>query len=622
MKWRKIGYGVFFVVVLPCLLVLWAVAARDNVALPAYGNAAIGEALVAFAAALMSFGMLELWRFGGGLPMNAFPPPKFVSHGAFRFVPHPIYTGFVAAVLGISMIAGSTSGLWLVTPSVALGCAALVLGYERPDLLRRFGHVVQILPADEESPPAFLERVRFVLHVIIPWLALYEFTIRLPLPSARIGFAFEEHLPVLPWTALIYESVYVAVALAPWAARSRRDLRRLTIAAWVAMLVVFPIYWFFPLTAPRRPLADSNWMTHLLAIERGANPPTAAFPSFHVLWALLVGRLYRPKWIGWAYGGAVGVSCVTTGMHYVADVVAAIAIAPMLLEPQAAWEKLRRWAERLANSWHEWRVGPVRIINHGFYAGAAAMAQAGMALAGAGPALEWRVLATASAGIVSAAAWAQWVEGSSRLRRPYGFYGALIGTCVACLFFRERWILLAAHALGAPWTQAIGRLRCLVNGCCHGCATTPQVGIKVSHPRSRVTRLAGLTGVPIHATQIYSILGNLVLGLLLMRMWISGCPVLLICGVYGMGNGLSRFVEEAYRGEPQTPVVWGLRLYQWLAIATVFIGAALTCVSSPAAPALAFSLADAGLAAVFALCVSVAMGVDLPESNRPLARLT
>ena len=76
---------------------------------------------------------------------------------------------------------------------------------------------------------------------------------------------------------------------------------------------------------------------------------------------------------------------------------------------------------------------------------------------------------------------------------------------------------------------------------------------------------------------------------MLLRLWFSGCPVSLICGVYGIGNGLSRFVEEAYRGEPQTSIVWGLRLYQWLAVGSTIIGALLTTLPWPGAPMLALS---------------------------------
>jgi len=622
MNLKKILYGGLFVLVLPALLILWSVALQDKVVMPLYGTPALGWAFAACGLATAFAGMSELWRFGGGLPMNAFPPPKLVTRGSYRYLPHPIYIGFVALCLGASMVAKSASGLWLVTPCVVLGCVALVLGYERIDLVRRFGRTLPFLPADEDSPPSTVERIRFLLLVVVPWLALYELTIQLPLHGLSFGFHFEERLPIYPWTSLFYESVYLAVAAAPWLAPTRKDLRQLTISAWVAMAVVFPIYWFLPSSAPRRLLLDNDWLTQILRFERTAYPPVAAFPSFHVIWALLVARLFRRRWIGLSYVITVAVSCVTTGMHYVADVVAALLVAPVLLEPQRAWETLRRVAEWLANSWKEWRIGPLRLINHGLYAGVAALVQSAIVLAAVGPGKEWKVMVTVVAGLVGAGAWAQWVEGSSILRRPFGFYGGLLGVGVSCLFFQERWVLLAAHCLGAPWMQAIGRMRCLVNGCCHGRPASASVGIRISHPRSRVAFMADLAGFPIHATQLYSILGNTMLGLLLMRLWISGCPLALICGIYAIGNGVSRFIEEGYRGEPQTPVVLGLRLYQWLAVSTIIIGATITTLHSPPPTALRLYPIDLVLAATFACLAAVALGVDFPDSDRPLARLT
>jgi len=620
MTWQKVAYGALFVIVLPALLFLWAASVR--VSLPVYGTVSIGLAFAGAGVALMCAAMYELWHWGDGLPMNAFPPPTMVSRGTYNWLPHPIYAAFVSMCLGASMVLKSAAGLWLITPTVSMCCVALVFGYEHPDLLRRFGRTLPVLPADDETPPSTVERVRFMLQVIVPWVALYEFTIHIPQHGFNSAFAFENRLPVLPWTAVFYESTYVTVALASWIARTRHDLRQLTISAWFAMLLVFPIYWFLPSTAPRRPLTVAGWLSQLLHVERNTYPPVAAFPSFHVLWTILVARLFRQRRLAWIYVASVAITCITTGQHYIADVIAAFVIAPLILYPQYIWETLRATAERLANSWREWRIGQVRIINHSFYAGVAGFLQALFVLAATGQADQWKVMVIAMSGLVGAGLWAQLVEGSSRLRRPFGFYGGLIGVGVACLFFHDRWTFLAANCLGAPWMQAVGRLRCLVNGCCHGAVSSPDVGIRVTHQRSRVTRMAELAGVPIHATQLYSILTNVFVGLLLLRLWTSGCPAAMICGIYGMGNGLARFAEEAYRGEPQTPVKFGLRLYQWLAIGTVCVGAALTVLDSPEPPTLHLTLSQLTLAALFGCIVGGAMGVDFPESNTTFARLT
>jgi len=185
------------------------------------------------------------------------------------------------------------------------------------------------------------------------------------------------------------------------------------------------------------------------------------------------------------------------------------------------------------------------------------------------------------------------------------------------------WCALAAISLAAPWIQLLGRLRCLVQGCCHGHAAESVPGIRYTHPRTRVCRLAHLAGVPIHATQVYSILWNVFVGLVLFRLYQVHVTAVFICGIYLLLSGLGRFVEEAYRGEPQTRIVAGLRFYQWLAIVCVIAGAAFTCVHSPAiltgAPLHAGAVALSIAGGILTWMVS---GVDFPESTRRFARLT
>jgi len=132
-------YGFFFVAMVPAILLAWAVAVSPLISLPAYRNPVAGGALVGAGLVLMLAAFQGLWRHGGGLPMNAFPPPRFVDRGVYRLVAHPIYLGFVLAVGGVSVAVGSAGGLWMVTPLVALAATSLVLGYEGPDLRARFG---------------------------------------------------------------------------------------------------------------------------------------------------------------------------------------------------------------------------------------------------------------------------------------------------------------------------------------------------------------------------------------------------------------------------------------------------------------------------------------------------
>ncbi len=447
----RLGYGLLFAVALPLALVVWARATRGWVRLPVPLPPVAGAMIACAGLALILAGMAALWFRGGGLPMNAFPPPRFVRTGPYRLLAHPIYAGAVLACAGAAAWAGSPSGFWLVTPMLVLGCTSLVLGYERPKLVARFG------------------------------------------PEARAGLA----------------------------------------------------------------------------------------------------------------GRAVASVLRTAGLGRV-------------------WALLRDGAERAANSWREWRVGPVRIINHGLWGGLAAGAGMVIVTVLAGPASTPYAVLVWAAALVGAGLWAQFVEGSPQLLRPFGYYGGLLGAvfgfgAVAALG-GDAWRVAGAYAVATPVIQAIGRVRCLVQGCCHGHACPEWLGIRYRHPRSRVVRVPGLAGAPVHPTPLYAILWCAAWLLAMLGTWALAIPLPAILGVSFFLSGVGRFVEEAYRGEPQTPIVLGLRVYQWMAIASCVVGIVLTCVPGPAA-----APGPSGLsvwAALLAFTVSgAALGVDFPEGTKRFSRL-
>lgn len=213
---------------------------------------------------------------------------------------------------------------------------------------------IRILPKSSAAPPSRRERARFLLVVVAPWIVLYEATINMHLPGLAFRLPLDGQVPHYAWTIVCYWSSYVTVPLAPWCARSRRALRRLMVSAWVATAVTFPIYWLLPSRAPRPELADTTWATHLLLCERGAYPPVAAFPSFHVLWAIVIAPLCRPRWVGSVYVMLVSLSCLTTGQHYIADVLAALALTPVVLDPERHWVWLREARRRLSVRLRQW----------------------------------------------------------------------------------------------------------------------------------------------------------------------------------------------------------------------------------------------------------------------------
>lgn len=635
----KALYGALFVIVLPLVMLAWASWLEPEFAcMPVISSDVIGAGFLAPGGLMMILGMAAIISKGEGLPMNAFPPRKFVDTGIYSMVAHPIYTGFLLMVMGYFIFRGSASGIWYVAPLSTLLVLALYLGYERHDMLRRFGRRRDLpalrLPPESLSAPIAADRLSAYALVFLPWLALYMAAVELIAPAGHTAtyLPFEAHMPVLEWTEAFYALAYPYVGLAPLLARRRSDLRRFMISGLWATAIVIPSYFIFPLAAPARPFVPGTWLGELLMMERGMDSPATAFPAFHVIWALLAAALYsrtfpraRALWLLIAI--AISASCITTGMHSLLDVIAGAALFFFFDRIEGVWGWLVGRAERIANSWRQWRFGPLRVINHGFYAGAAMFAGALIVSTLVGPSMISGVLIVSSLTLLVAGLWGQALEGGSVLSRPFGFYGGIIGGMAALILIglsgRDPWPLAAAFSAAGPFIQAIGRLRCLVQGCCHGSVCEGTRGIRFTGSMSRVNFVAGLGGRELYPVQLYSMLWNIAIGVVLIKLWLVGASHALICGSYLILNGAGRFVEESYRGEPQTRIVLGLRLYQWLAIGSVFIGIAATAAkTAKAAPALELGWLSFGVALILSLAVFFAMGVDFPESNRRFSRLT
>jgi protein-S-isoprenylcysteine O-methyltransferase Ste14 len=627
----KIAYGALFSLVLPALLILWARATAPIVHFPAPRSVPLGAAVAGAGVLLVFWGWWALRVYAGGLPMNAFPPPRLATRGPYALLPHPIYVGFCVACAGVAIAEGSASGFYLVTPVVILACVALVLGYEGPALRARFGGAgpepwLRLAP-DDDAGPAPSERLAAYALAVLPWALLYEIVLGLGRPADAFSLAlpFEARIPVREEAEALYFSIYPAVLAAPLLARTRRALRRFETRALLAMALVFPIYLALPVLAEPRPFLAHGPLGVLLAEERAFDTPMEAFPSFHVLWALIVASTLGTSW-AWGWAALVALACVLTGMHTIADVAGGAVAFALVARAPAVWAAARGASERIANSWTEWRIGRLRLINHGLYAGIGSVGALVIVSALVGPGHVTAVAVAGLSGMVVSALWAQIVEGSSQLMRPYGFYGGVLGIVLACiaapLFGTPTWPLLAAFCVSGPFVQSMGRLRCLVQGCCHGAPTSPLVGIAYRHPRSRVVRIAHLAGTPLHPTPVYSIAWNVVIALAMTRLWWVSAPTHFIAGFYLVLTGLGRFVEEGYRGEPQTPTYGGLRLYQWIAVGTVVAGAAITALgqSDPAGPP-SLDLRSLVASIVVGTLCGCALGVDFPESNKRFSRL-
>jgi protein-S-isoprenylcysteine O-methyltransferase Ste14 len=608
----KLLYGVLFAVLLPLALAAWAHGARSNISLPALSSVTWGAAVALVGVVLWVAGVISLRLYGGGLPMNAFPPARLVTRGVYAVIAHPIYTGFALISLGFSIASGSAAGQWLVSPVAMLAASALWWGYERLDLQARLGTFPRApwlgVPLSSPEAPRFQERLgALFLALIVPAItswALY----RAGLAGA---WAYQTDLSRIR----VFGSVGLVVAAA-LAAQTCEGLRELLLSSWLGSLVLALFTFALPIGTPGERLVVAADGVLLAAIAMVATKSLLGFvPGI------------RPV-VRWAFALAAGLPQMGPKLLRSPEFLLGVAIFTLVAARWTIWKAALRWCEWVANCWRESEFGAVRILHIGWFAALPAFGGAAFSVILLGPGSTLMTVCAFISILVGSALWAQIIEGSPALSRPYGFFGGVAAIAVFAVviappaFNVSPWLVFAAFATVAPWTQAAARLRCFANGCCHGAPCPGLYGVVYRNPHTRVVRMAHLGGVPIHPTQLYSLTGNVIIGILILRLWLAGAPLALITGLYLALMGLARFVEEAMRGEPQTPIYGGLRLYQWVSIACLIGGSALTAVPGTLrapAPVPSLEALWAGIAA--GSLIWVAVSVDFPHSQRRFARL-
>ncbi len=614
----KLLYAVTFLLLIPAGLCFWAKYTEPLISLPGIESKSLGAILMIVGCAFMLWAMVVLIIRGKGLPMNAYPPTKYVTSGPYRLFKNPIYWGFGIIMLGCSIFTGSASGLWLITPLTILGIIALVLGYEEIDLKNRFPdqniRTLLDLPQKQDASASLRDRLASLFWLFC-FLFFSNFTIfkligtTPPLFGGPLTIYPGFNNPYLPFLGMIF---LIAI---PFSLNKKNVLREWVFSGILSLSFSVIIGLLYPaLGAQYLPPDDSILFTvplflifvSLKAVFRQSPGIAVVFSIVGTM--LVISQLFDSP----------------SAILYLADSVLIFILSSYYLK---IWILFKNSSERIANSWQEWTFGKVRVINHGFYVGFGAFF--GVLLAGILAGKEYALALLVFTLIVTlfAALWAQVIEGSAKLKRPFGYYGGMVGiffgSIAVLIMGLNGWVVIGVASVVMPWIQAIGRLRCLVNGCCHGRRSdNPLIGIRYFHPRSRVCNISGLKGELIHPTQLYSILWLTLVGFILLKLWNSHLSYSFIFGLYMILTGIGRFVEEAYRGEVQTPVLKGLHLYQWTAIISVVAGIIMTIIPIKFADINpGFNWESVLVASISGLFIFFAMGVDFPYSNARFSRL-
>ena len=147
------------------------------------------------------------------------------------------------------------------------------------------------------------------------------------------------------------------------------------------------------------------------------------------------------------------------------------------------------------------------------------------------------------------------------------FYGGFIGAALAVILYtrlygkQPLWKIADAFAPSIPLGHALGRIGCLMYGCCYGTACDLPWAIKFPAGSLAYDALGqaldnAAHSVDLHPTQIYAALLNLALygGLawLYRRKRFNGQ----VFSVYIVGYSINRFIVEFFRGDYSAGELW------------------------------------------------------------------
>jgi phosphatidylglycerol:prolipoprotein diacylglycerol transferase len=120
-------------------------------------------------------------------------------------------------------------------------------------------------------------------------------------------------------------------------------------------------------------------------------------------------------------------------------------------------------------------------------------------------------------------------------------------------------------APGIALGHVIGRLGCLLAGCCYGKPTTVPWGITFTSPDA-AANVGTPLGIPLHPTQLYDAGAELLILVLLLLTERRGRP---FAGrtfwLYMLLYAISRFIIEFYRGD-ERGIILGLSTSQFVSV--------------------------------------------------------
>jgi hypothetical protein len=140
-----------------------------------------------------------------------------------------------------------------------------------------------------------------------------------------------DQAPVLPWSILVYLSIFFLCSLGLQLHPTRESIIRYWKSVVITYAIAFAIFALFPTKMARAVTPEmSPFLERAFAFTRTVDEPTNCFPSLHLGNCFLVVFAYRQYRIGgyfliWSI--LIGASVLTTAQHMFWDIPGGIAIA-------------------------------------------------------------------------------------------------------------------------------------------------------------------------------------------------------------------------------------------------------------------------------------------------------
>jgi membrane-associated phospholipid phosphatase len=209
----------------------------------------------------------------------------------------------------------------------------------------------------EESSEIALDRAAAARFLVYKWAValavaavatiIYETIGRTELHRSTdlLDTALDRAIPLVPMSSWFYLPVYIGIfVVAIFAFRTKRMFHRAGVCVMANIVVAAIGHYFVRAEYPRPvlPLPHPDLSTAFLALVYRIDPPGNVFPSLHVAHAFVLAFLLDLEGSRWGKPTLVmatllAISTLTTKQHFIADVVAGLAMALVA----------RGWAARL-----------------------------------------------------------------------------------------------------------------------------------------------------------------------------------------------------------------------------------------------------------------------------------